>query len=75
MCTNPRVCGSRIGIKEGSTMSILNHAYFDGLDLAAVRTCSLLPMYIPPPSVYNDPLFNLPGVKRFRGDQAVFDSF
>ena len=62
-------------MKDGSTLAILTHPYFDSIDINALRSCHLKPSHIPPASNHNEPLFHLPGVKRFRGDQSIFETF
>lgn len=74
----------RIGVKEGSTKTIIEHPFFKALGDATtlgfpidkgLEEGKLTPEYIPHKSMVHDPLSNLPQVRPFNGDQSLFKDF
>ena len=65
----------RIGVMEGSTRSILNHAFFASVDIEGIKGLTHVPEFIPIPNQHHEPLSNLMPVRPFNGDQSLFSEF
>lgn len=65
----------RIGVMEGSTRSILNHAFFASVDIEGIKSLTHVPEFIPIPNQHHEPLSNLMPVRPFNGDQSLFSEF
>ena len=65
----------RLGVKEGFTSVILEHAFFAGFDREGLERGTLKPVYVPPAPHNYGPLSSLPNVKAYKGDQELFKIF
>eukprot|EP01038_Epipyxis_sp_PR26KG_P007545 gene7545-10280_t len=65
----------RIGVQEGSTRAILDHAFFGNCDINAIKNLTAVPDFIPHPQNHHEPLSSLMPVRPFNGDQSLFADF
>ncbi len=65
---------NRLGYADG-TESILQHTFFDNIDINSINSGRYVPEYIPEKVTDYDPLTDLPGIKPFKGDQCIFKGF
>ena len=65
----------RMGVQEGYTSVILEHEFFNDLDVEGLVNGTLKPVHIPSPPQSNAPISSLPPIKAFRGDQSLFEFF
>lgn len=65
----------RLGVQEGSTRCILDHAFFANVNIEAIKNRTLVPEFIPVANQHHEPLSNLMPVKPFNGDQSLFAEF
>lgn len=71
----------RIGVQEGDTGAILDHEFFDRIDISRVRNRLVNTadksekLFRPEATAGDEQLSNLPVPKPYTGDQAVFDGF
>ena len=65
----------RMGVQEGYTSVILEHQFFNDLDVEGLVNGTLKPVHIPSPPQTNAPISSLPPIKAFRGDQNLFAFF
>jgi serine/threonine protein kinase len=65
----------RKGVQEGYTSVILEHEFFQELDVEALVNGTMKPVHIPSPPQSNVTLSTLPPIKSFKGDQKQFDFF
>lgn len=63
----------RLGYVEG-TETILTHPFFGAYDVQSLRSCTLVPEYIPEEldNASYESLKNLPNVRAYKGDQGIF---
>lgn len=67
----------RLGAVEG-TEAILNHPYFDRVDIEGITQGSLEPSYVPrplPEYLMNSNSLSSLCSKKYRGDQRLFEGF
>jgi hypothetical protein len=65
----------RIGVQEGSTRCILDHAFFSGMDLEGIKNQTVVPEFVPTAHTQHEPLSSLMPVRPFNGDQLLFTDF
>jgi hypothetical protein len=66
----------RLGAQQGSTRYILQHEFFDGVDLKMLSRCELKAPYIPPiKDEYDLDMDDIPTIRPYHGDQTIFKTF
>eukprot|EP01041_Mallomonas_annulata_P010292 gene10292-21480_t len=65
----------RIGVQEGDTGAILDHEFFESVNIPEMRNRRYVPQFVPPPTAGDTNLGNLPQPKPFSGDQSAFEGF
>mmetsp|Transcript_18774 Transcript_18774/g.18884 ORF Transcript_18774/g.18884 Transcript_18774/m.18884 type:complete len:749 (-) Transcript_18774:401-2647(-) len=65
----------RIGVQEGDTGAILDHDFFEHVDIPTMRSRHYVPSFAPAPIPGDTNLNNLVAPKPFTGDQNVFEGF
>ena len=65
----------RIGAQQGSTRFILEHEFFENIDIVSLSKCTLPAPYIPEPKTEFDDMDDIPGIRPYHGDQSIFKSF
>ena len=65
----------RIGVQEGSTKRILDHKFFNELDLNRLKDGTIVPEFHPSAVTNYDKISTLKSVKTFHGDQRQFKGF
>ena len=67
---------SRYGSHGGGFPSnILNHPFFQSLDLQALQNGTLVPEYVPEILLEREPITNTSQVKAYNGEQHLFAEF
>lgn len=64
-----------MGVQAGSTRYILQHKYFEKLDIPSLEAGTLKPSFVPEPITSYAHINTLPAAKPFKGDQQVFAEF
>jgi len=66
----------RIGIRQGSTRYILDHEFFDNIDIASLSKCKMMAPWKPPKKVdFDDDMDDIPTIRPYHGNQKLFESF
>lgn len=66
----------RLGIRQGSTRYILDHEFFDGIDIASLSKCNMTAPWLAPKKVdFDDDMDDIPTIRPYHGNQALFASF
>jgi serine/threonine protein kinase len=66
----------RIGIRQGSTRYILDHDFFDTIDIASLSKCNMTAPWKPPKKVdFDDDIDDIPTIRPYHGNQKLFEMF
>ncbi len=66
----------RLGTQQGSTRFIIQHDFFDNLDIPALSKCEMKAPYIPViKTAFDIDADDIPNIRPYDGDQKLFDLF